>query len=585
MSKSYLTKTPSTTSLTAAEKGGTLGTFDLIPTEVSCIEWKSSFDYWVIHQVRPNGTRAWFFDYDGNPWDLGVGTYFTDYENWEIWSVIELTTSTAGKNGVYRMARWIPAGANNTFYLMCPQGIGFNRYSRQNSAAPPVVGHNGTDVFIAEVISTNQLSIKYYTPNGDGNNLSAAFTAYQSNAGYSVNRPLSTVFYHATGFDTGTGLPRYLTAERGFSTVNRIVYTSGTNLGSIHPGGVTAGASSWTDAHVDAQSFETAMSNPRCIAWMPEESKFWTYGGDGNLYQHTGTFWDPATTSSTVWARQTFYDSIGTTHETTPGPSKSFTWHRRSKISFSLPPLPVDPPGADDPNVVSVYMGRGATEPTNSNMWLQVSAHPTATVSSLATSGSNPPTTSTFPNTNPGRITNAAATLDIKGDGTIKGSQIFVGATEVVPDKPYWFGYLNASPTAVANGVLTTITTWVADGSPNNVGITHSAGIFTLPRAGRYRLVAQVWWAGVGASPGPAAVGNRLVQSLKSGTPTVIQSVTVNSSNSSTYPALNQLDKTARFAAGDTVFFRFQHGDTGASRAPTGTTPDITFVQISWEGP
>lgn len=418
MSIDYFSYEFSTASLTSTQKTGTLGTFDFNASEVSCIEWKDSSSYWVVHQIRPNGTRAWFFDYEGTPWDLGSGNWFTDYKDWEIWSVIDITTSTAPKNGVYRMARWIPSGTANTYYLMCPQGIGFNRYSRQGSQ-PPVVGTNGTDVFVAEVPVANptQLQIRYFTPNGDGNNLSAPTTVYQSaNASFSASRALANVTYDAAGFDIGS--PRYLVSERGFSTDHKLVYTSGTNANSIFLGG---SGNSWVSSTINAETFEVAHPNPRCTAW--DGFNFWTMGGDGTMYQYTETHWDPSVDSSVIWMEHTFKDNnaAGTgQHETTPGPARSITWKRRSKISVFIPPIP-GAGGVDEPNAVTVYAGRGASQPANSGFHLQFEGYtPQAAFDAFDFTDPIPPTVNSFPNTNPGKIQSDDGSMIISGDGSIK---------------------------------------------------------------------------------------------------------------------------------------------------------------------
>jgi len=405
----YTTVQLTTAGLTTAQKTGTLGTFDFDANQASCLEYKQSGSYWVVHQVRPNGTRAWFFDYDGTPITAG-GLYFTDYKDWEIWSVMEVTTSP-GKNGVYKMQRWIPSGTANQYYIQSPFGL--NKYSRQNGSVPPVLGTNGTDVFAAEVVS-NQLNLRYITTfTGDQTNVTIS-TLYQSASGFTTGHPLSTVLYDAAGFDIGS--PRYLVAERGFGVDNKLVYTSGTNANSIFPGG----AASWTATDKDEETFETAHTNPRCNAW--DGANFWTLGGDGVLYQYTGEHWDKgnASTPSTIWSQHTFYDSVGTTHETTPGPAKSFTWKRRSQVQWFNPPIP-GAGGADEPNQISIYVGRGTTQPSNANMRLQALTSSATTILDGFdfASGANPPTVNGFPNTNPGLIESDDGHMVIAGDGSI----------------------------------------------------------------------------------------------------------------------------------------------------------------------
>lgn len=416
METNYSTVQLTTAGLTDAQKTGTLGTFDFDANQASCLEYKQSGSYWVVHQVRPNGTRAWFFDYDGTPITAG-GLYFTDYKDWEIWSVIEMTASP-GKNGVYRMQRWIPAGTANTYYIQSPFGL--NRYSRQNGTVPPALATNGVDIAAVEVIA-GQLNLRYIsTFSGDQTN-AIITTVYQSASGFTTGHPIATVWYDSAGFDIGS--PRYLVTERGFPVDHKLVYTSGTNANSIFPGG----AASWTATDKDEETFETAHANPRASAW--DGSNFWLLGGDGVLYQYTTEHWDKgnAATPSTIWAQHTFYDSVGTTHETTPGPAKSFVWKRRSNVMFFNPPIP-GAGGADEPNQVSTYVGRGTTQPSNANMRLQIRTSSTTTILDgfdfLA--GANPPAVNGFPLTNPAKVQSDDGHLVISGDGKIKFGTIDV---------------------------------------------------------------------------------------------------------------------------------------------------------------
>jgi hypothetical protein len=420
MSISYFEYEFGTSTLTDEQKTGPLGTFDFKASEVSCIEYKATgSDYWVIHQVRPGGTRAWFFDYDGTPLQIGI-EWFHDYVDWEIWSVIEITTSSAPKNGVYRMARWIPSGATNQYYLWSPAGL--NKYSRQNGIAPPVIGTNGTDVYVAEVVS-NQLNIRYFVPDGLGGNVTPT-VAYQSSTGFTSARPLANVLYDAAGFDIGS--PRYLVSERGFATDNKLVYTSGTNANSIFLGG---SGNSWVSSTINAETFETSHNAPRGTAW--DGFNFWTLGGDGVMRQYSETYWDPSVTSSTIWMEHTFRDtdSAGTgTHETTPGPAKSITWKRRSKIRVFMPPIPGSG-GVDEPNAITVYAGRGSTLPANTGFHLQFIGNvPSNSFDDFDFTDPNPPTVNSFPNTNPAKIQSDDGNMVISGDGTIKFGTKEVGA-------------------------------------------------------------------------------------------------------------------------------------------------------------
>jgi hypothetical protein len=295
-----------------------------------------------------------------------------------------------------------------------------------------VIGNNGQSIFVAEVptIVTPQthLRIRYYEPLLDNGVMPAPTTAYESTTGFSSGTALANVRYSTTGFDVSGGSgARYLAAERGNSTNNKILVTSGTNADSIFPSG---SGNNWSSANKEAHSFEAPASNRRGCDW--DGTQFWTLSGDGRLYKHTNQFWDPATTSSTLWGQTTFRDgdSGGTgTHETTPGAAKSFTWKRRSRFTFVSPDVP-DNGGPDDPDRVRFYVGRGLTKPANSAMFQQYEGTGTATISTLATSGNVPPTINTFPSANPAKIRTDDDALVISGDGTIKinGVDVAVGS-------------------------------------------------------------------------------------------------------------------------------------------------------------
>jgi hypothetical protein len=574
--------TPSTSSLTNAQKTnsdptwGLGGPFDLVASEVSCIEWRVGLNCWSVFQQRPNGTREWYINAAGNP-VAPLGAYFSDFKDWEVWSATEIIGgSLPAQNGHFLLLRYMPAG--QAYRIWAPSGI--YSYTRQNTAQPPVLGNDGNRMFIAEVINTNQLDIRYYEPVSGGGNMPAAITAYTSAAGYSVGTPLAAVVRNPTGFDLGVGATRYMTCERGNGSNNRIVYTSGTNEGSVHPHGTTAVAGSWTQTTNGAGSFESPTTNRRCTGW--DGTQFWTLSADGKMYKHTGEAWDPSVTSSTIWSRLTFRDTDvgGTgTHETTPGTAKSFVHKRRSKLQWTAPSVP-DNGGLDDPDRVVLYAARGTmpgnVQPANAGMWKQTEAlsNQITTYVTLATSGTNPPTVNSFPAANAALITNDNAELFIDGTGYGRFRQLFIGADEVLANPPYWNGWLNAAKTGLHN-TFTTIDNWVAEGSPNSTGITIASGIFTVPRAGRYNLKGQLYWGAI-ASP----AGNRVFQAMVGAS--TVQSHTC--LPHATIDSVNQLDKDVRLTAGATVSFRFRQ-QQGTTIGPMFASVDLSWVQVKYIGP
>lgn len=411
----------STLSLSNAQKTGPLGTFDLDPASVSHIEYKpAGTPYWVLNHIRPNGTRSWFFTTGGLPYDLfGNGTYFNDQTDWERWSTTEITSGANA--GVYTIFRFIP-GAGTDWYVSGPVGI--NKYTRVNSSGTPALGNNGTNFFIAEKqgASDNRLRIDFHsmTPWSSGAipTLPAASTTYISPSGQTaVAASPCYIQYSATGFDIAGSPPRFAIGERGVSYSGRTIRESS---GVLLPGGT---ATAWTSSTSAAESFECPVSNRRGMGW--DGANFWTYGSDGYLYKHEGvtTQFDPSVTSSKWWAQASFYDDLGTTHETKPGPIKSFTMYRRAKLLFTPPAIP-DNGGVDDPKKVRLYMARGATQPANSAMWLQGAYTAPSFLTTLSTGTSNPLTAGTFPSTNPAVIKNDDSTLVISGDGSVLADQL-----------------------------------------------------------------------------------------------------------------------------------------------------------------
>jgi hypothetical protein len=582
----YDTKFITTSTLTSTQKTGPLGTFDLAADEVYCMEWKDfTTDYWVLHQVRLNGTRAWFFRVDtGAPFDIGGGTYFTDYVDWAYYSVWQITASGTGssKNGVYRMGRWIPSGADNTYYLQSPAGL--NRYSRQNGSNAPAIGSDGNDIFVAEVIS-GSLRVRYFVPTGTGENLASPTSTVESGQGFSSTNGLCTIL--VGNFDVGTG--RYVVAQRG---VNFNVQQLNVFGGAFYPGG---SGNNWASVNKSAETWESPTTNRRAIAWDGGNSCFWTFGADGFMYKHTSEVWDPAVSSSTYWAKTTFYDSAGTTHETTPGPAKSYNANRRSKNFFSPPALTLG--GTDDPDNFRLYMARGTTAPANTSYHLQYTGTASTMWTTMATATAVPPTTNNFPGANPGKITNPAGTLVIDATGAITGvTGTFSGAVStgaltpsslnvsgtttlgttatkggnaIAVEGPYYYAWLS-SVSNVATGNFGTLTGYTTLGSS---GITLSSGNFTLPRTGRYRLYVQAYW-GLQVTP----VGKRIIQWVRGAT--ILASGTVAPSSLTEVVVSTEVSLIA--TAGDVVFSQFYH-TAGGSSAPT-TGRDITFITIDWLG-
>lgn len=567
---------PSTSTLTAAQKTGAMGTFDLVPSEVSQIEYHGS--YWVIHQIRTTGTRSWFFDLTGNPTIPGA-TYFDDHTDWHIWSTTTLSGSAVpARDGVYTMFRYIP---DNVWYLSHPTGI--SRYSLRNASSTPVLGVSADDIFITEILSTGVLEVKFFRPSGN-TNMPAAFSTRSSIAGrYVSTTQLCAVQFKAGGY--GTGANRYVVAGRSNDLTQMLVNGSAGGSQILYPAG---SSDDWTSADRDSESFECPTTQRRGLAH--DGTYFWTYGADGYMYKHTNTYWNPNFVSSKIWGRATLYDSdAGGTglHETTPGPAISFNWKRRSRFKVTLT-APPDNGGADDPDKVRLYIGRGATSPTNSNLWLHYTGLGPTTLDTLTVAGSNPPTVNGFPLSNAAVIKSDDLGLQIKGDGSVRGVSMKIGpaggATEdVATYGPYYYAYVAASVT-VANSTDALVTAWTAgDGSETgetgSVGITHSAGVFTVPKAGWYQLNVGLMWAAHATGLREIKIfrgnaGGAFILYGDSAPGTVVNSITT-------------LDRKMYFAASGQfrIFGRQESGNAGGLSLLGDSTGKFSYMSIEWIRP
>lgn len=491
---------PSTASLSAAQKTGTakMGTFDLAASEVSQIEYKGS--YWVIHQVRPTGTRSWFFDLSGNPVQVS-GLWFNDHDDWQIWSTTEVTGSAVpARNGVYTMFRFIPA---STWHIHHPGGI--SKYSLRNASQTPVLGHNADDVFVSEVLTNGSLQVHFVRPIGNAD-VPAPFSIRSTPAStYSAGTQLTAVQWQAS---YGTGGARYMVSQRGGGLTHLLVNGSAGGSQVLYPGG---SSDNWASADKDSESFECPTTQRRGMAY--DGTYFWTYGADGYLYKHTNTYWNPNLVSSKIWGRATLYDSDagGTgTHETTPGPAISFTWKRRSRFKVTLP-APPDNGGADDPDKIRLYIGRGATSPANGNLWLHYTGLGPTTLDTLVVAGSNPPLINSFPSSNPAKIRSDDDSMYIKGDSSARFVDLRVGPAGATPRKvlredAFWYGYMAAPTSAISHNTNTNITGFTP-GDPNETGeetnynISFSGGVFTVTDAGWYYIDVGLYW-GINSAAG-----------------------------------------------------------------------------------
>lgn len=130
------------------------------------------------------------------------------------------------------------------------------------------------------------------------------------------------------------------------------------------------------------------------------------------------TTWDWTTASAVYWVGYSWYDDVGTTHETALGPLASVTMNRRSRLLVQTATIPTG--GVDDPDKVRVYMLPSASSPGAGTLWLQVTDALTSRyVSSYTGSGTHDGAGTAFPAGTPAEIKSSATGWSLKGDGSV----------------------------------------------------------------------------------------------------------------------------------------------------------------------
>lgn len=373
---------------------GFLGTFALNPSEVIGIgpDYQTSTRFYVL-QKRPNGTRVWYYKYDGTI-DVAGGTF------WDV-SEMEITgfaRSAAG--GAIYLAKWAVNGA--WFLFNADVSNAYVDYNSANPSTRNVLGYNGTDVLVCEKISATD--------------------------------------YRLRRMNTATNP----------ATVIENVNTTGVNaltpaLCFVYKGAADFGSTRWVVSHADAFSFRPFTTagvwdpdrrwDPPVSKvgglWNPADSKFYTLGSNGTLYEHSGLTWtDP--TLNTWHVAQSFVDSnaTGGTHESALGAITSFTMKKRAQVKLTLADVPYSG-GTDDPNGWSVYAKRGAAPASDySDMWEQGTGTyllKTFTMTAAPiTTGSNPLEFGDFPDASPALLRSGRtfvsdptkAVFEVRGDGS-----------------------------------------------------------------------------------------------------------------------------------------------------------------------
>jgi hypothetical protein len=395
---------------------GSLGTFALVPSEIVGVgrDLRSSGQRIMIMQKRPGGTRVWFYDMDGGLSDLDVGGVWTPFLDWPDWEITGAYWTDNATTSVW-LGKW---SENNWWYFRRSSTGEFVLYPSANPTTRNVMGHNGTDVLVAEKIST---------------------TAYRL-------RRMDTAGTEATVLEN-------------VNTTGLSPLTPG--LAFVYKGTADFGTTKWVVSHQDTNTYRTFTSagvwdpdsrwDPPVQKmggfWNAADSLFYTVGADGVLYKHTALNWTDSTLD-TWHVGQSFYDAnaTGGTHETALGTITSFTMKKRAQVRFSLADVPYSGE-VDDPNQWRLYAKRGAAPASNlSDMKLQASGAYTEKTYLMTyvptTGGTAALEFGTFPDGTPARLYSARTLpsdptkriFEVRGDGSGRWGTLEISDTGVITD-------------------------------------------------------------------------------------------------------------------------------------------------------
>lgn len=244
----------------------------------------------------------------------------------------------------------------------------------------------------------------------------------------------------------------------------------------------------------------------------PTAACFWTADANGVVYTHDGPTW----TNDALLTRN--YDFAFTYYNPSPYQSKisprtTFAVRKRSRTRVAVSGWV---PGVPDADVTQLRFYAATPAGT---LWAQATvADQAATLVSFVTTGSNPPTATSFPTSIPAMIGNTDGTLVISADGTIK--QLQVGAKMTKSTTGH-----NAAGSAYSANTWTRISGFNVTDLAQGVTVDASGGAFTAQKEDEYDLGLKVRWQSYGTAysrsaaivkgtSAPATDGSNVIEQL-----------------------------------------------------------------------
>lgn len=225
--------------------------------------------------------------------------------------------------------------------------------------------------------------------------------------------------------------------------VERIVVKGRTTSGASGWGSVFWVADATTGAAVSNDQWYAAGGNTAGAIWTGGNTaagNFYSYATAGARYEYSGgdSKWSGAL-SQVRWLAYSWYDPVGTTHETNLSPVSVINLAKRGKVKVTIAPIPAGV-GADAPTQARIWMSPKTTEPTATDAtWKLRETINTPLTSAKINPNTTPPAdtpsgTNGFASitANPGIIQSTTGNSFWKGDDTAQFYQLTItSATDV----------------------------------------------------------------------------------------------------------------------------------------------------------
>jgi hypothetical protein len=225
---------------------------------------------------------------------------------------------------------------------------------------------------------------------------------------------VSSTVYSAAAGTSYTGTTAYC---RGGARLNDPLNASAATYWVPINGAVVAYTFSGTTAtEVSNRTFGTTTTVNSGLTHDGTVFRGWAVSSNTKVWKFSA--WDWTTASALYWIAYSWYDSVGTTHETTVSPRTSITLRRHERIAVSNPAIPTG--GADDPDKARIYMKPNATDPGAGAFKLQVTdALSSRYLTDYTSGGAADGGGTAFPAGTPATLGDAGAHWVLKGSGLV----------------------------------------------------------------------------------------------------------------------------------------------------------------------